>query len=176
MSRKSQAPDTLGGSPTQDDCGRCKGDEIGRVARKCKEATCYPWSNSTEHEIREFKKGAARKLTRSDAPRQLWCFVLEYESYVHSHTAHDIYQLDGRVPNWLSRTADISLFCEFGCWDWFKFREDGVAFPDDQMVLVKYLGPSIDVGPAMMQCVMKVNGEYEDRSTAQLCSRIRRHF
>ena len=33
------------------------------------------------------------------------------------------------------------------------------------MVLGKYIGHSIDVGPAMMQHVMKANGEYEDGST-----------
>ena len=57
----------------------------------------------------------------------------------------------------LGETADISPFCEFGIWDWV-FWEDGVAFPDNQMVLGKYLGPSIDMGPAMTQCVIKANG------------------
>ena len=65
----------------------------------------------------------------------------------------------------MGETADISPFCEFGFWDWVKFREIGVAFPGNQMVLGKYLGPSIDMGPAMTQCVMKANGKYEDRST-----------
>eukprot|EP00804_Cyclotella_cryptica_P013811 CCRYP_019426-RA/>CCRYP_019426-RA protein AED:0.46 eAED:0.46 QI:0/-1/0/1/-1/1/1/0/83 len=63
---------------------------LGEFARKCKEASCLlqstepysPWSNSAEREIRELKKGAARKLTRSGAPRRLWCFALEYEAYV----------------------------------------------------------------------------------------------
>ena len=64
--------------------------KLGKFARKCKKASCYlrgtkyysPWFNSTGHEIRELKKGAARKLTHSGAPRQLWCFALEYESCV----------------------------------------------------------------------------------------------
>jgi hypothetical protein len=56
-------------------------------------------------------------------------------------------------------------FCEFGFWDWVKFRDHGVTFPDDVMVLGKYLGPSIDVGLAMSSCVMKANGEIEERST-----------
>ena len=51
-------------SPAQDDCGWYKGDEIGRVCKKCKEATCYlqdiepysPWSNFTKREVRELKK------------------------------------------------------------------------------------------------------------------------
>ncbi len=83
------------------------------------------------------------------------------------HTAHDIFQFDGCGPKTvvLGETADISSFCEFGFWDSVKFREEGVAFPDDQMVLGKYLGPSISVGPAMTQHVMKANCEYEDQST-----------
>ena len=65
----------------------------------------------------------------------------------------------------LDETAGISPFCEFGFWDWVMFREDDVTFPDEQMILGKYLGPSIDVGPAMMQHVMKANGNYENQST-----------
>ena len=53
--------------------------KLGDFAWKCKEATCYlqgtqpysPWSNSAKCEIRELKKGAARKLTWSGMPRQL---------------------------------------------------------------------------------------------------------
>ncbi|KAL7475891.1 hypothetical protein ACHAW6_001785 [Cyclotella cf. meneghiniana] len=140
---------------------------LGEFAQKCKEVTCHlqstepysPWSNSTKHEIRELKKGTARKLTLSGEHRRLWFFALEYESYVCLHTAHDIYQLDGGVPETvvLGETADISPFCEFSFWDWVKFREDGVTFPDNQMVLGKYLGPSIDVGPVMMKQAMKAN-------------------
>eukprot|EP00804_Cyclotella_cryptica_P019581 CCRYP_014330-RA/>CCRYP_014330-RA protein AED:0.31 eAED:0.31 QI:0/0/0/1/0/0/3/0/417 len=117
---------------------------LGEFARKCKEASCLlqstepysPWSNSAEREIRELKKGAARKLTRSGAPRRLWCFALEYEAYVRSHTAHDIYRLDGRVPETVvsGKTADISPFCEFGFWDWVKFRDQGVAFPGNALI------------------------------------------
>ena len=142
--------------------------KFGEFVQTCKEALCYlqgtkpysPWSNSAESEIRELKKGAARKLTRSGAPRQLWCFALEYKSYVCLHTANDIFKLDGSIPEMvvLGKTADISPFCEFGFWDWVKFRDDGVAFPDNKMVLTKYLGPSIDMGPAMTQCVIKANG------------------
>jgi hypothetical protein len=52
---------------------------------------------------------------------------------------------------------------EFGFWDWVKFRYQRVAFPDDAMVLGKYLGPSIDVGPAMTSWIMKANGMTQDR-------------
>jgi hypothetical protein len=65
-------------------------------------------------------------------------------------------------------TADISPFCRFGFWDWVKFWEKGVPFPGGTLILDKYLGPSIDMGPAMTQCIMKANGEIKDRST--VCS------
>ena len=115
-------------------------------------------------------------MTRSGAPQRLWCFALEYESYVRSHTTHDIYRLDGHVPETSvsGETADISPFCEFGFWDWVKFRDHGVAFPDDALVLGKYLGPSIDVGPAMTSRVMKANGEIEDRSTVRTLTEAER--
>ncbi|KAL7474624.1 hypothetical protein ACHAW6_000588 [Cyclotella cf. meneghiniana] len=79
MSRKSQAHEALGllfaweGVPSKMIVDGAKEMRLGEFARKCKEATFYlqgtepysAWSNSAEHEIRELKKGAARKLTRS---------------------------------------------------------------------------------------------------------------
>jgi hypothetical protein len=40
-----------------------------------------------------------------------------------------------------------------------------VAVPDDATVLGKYLGPIIDVGPAMTSRIMKANGKLGNRST-----------
>ncbi len=88
MSRKSQAHDALSllfareGVPPKIIVDNAKEMKMGEFAWKCKEATCYlwvtkpysPWSSSAKHEIRELKKGAARKLPRSGAPRRLWCF------------------------------------------------------------------------------------------------------
>ncbi|KAL7476070.1 LOW QUALITY PROTEIN: hypothetical protein ACHAW6_001951 [Cyclotella cf. meneghiniana] len=154
---KSQAHDALGllfaweGVPPKMIVDNAKEIKLREFSWKCKEAICYlqgtksnsPWSNSTEHE--------KRKLTQSGVPRWLWCFALEYKSYVCSHTAHDIFQ--GHAPETvvLGKTADISPFCEFGFWDSFKFQDRDVAFPDNQLVLGKYLGISIDMGPLMMQ-------------------------
>ena len=112
MSCKDEAHEDLGllftreGVPPKMIVDNAKEMKLEEFARKCKEAYCYlqsmepysPWSNSAEHEIRALKNGAARKLTRSGAPCHMWCFTLDYESYVHLHTAHDIYRLDGRVP------------------------------------------------------------------------------
>eukprot|EP00804_Cyclotella_cryptica_P026575 CCRYP_014011-RA/>CCRYP_014011-RA protein AED:0.14 eAED:0.14 QI:0/0/0/1/0/0.25/4/0/793 len=92
-------------------------------------------------------------MTRSGAPQWLWCFALECKSYVRSHTAHDIYRLDGPVPEMVvsGETTGISPFCEFGFWDWVKFWDQGVAFPGNALVLGKYLGPSINVARVLHQ-------------------------
>ncbi|KAL7484333.1 hypothetical protein ACHAW6_009973 [Cyclotella cf. meneghiniana] len=131
----------------------CKGDEI------YKEASCYlqnmephsVWCNSTKHEIRELKKGAARKLT--------------WPGYVCSHTAYDIYCL-GRVPKTLDSrellTLAHSVTLVFGIG--LNSGKKGVTFSDDILVNGKYLGPSTDVGPAMIQHNMKANGEIKDHS------------
>ena len=147
--------------------------------RKCKEAGCYlrgtepysPWQNAAERENKELKKGAARKMTASGAPLRVWDWALEMESFIRSHTAHDIFKLDGRVPESIisGQTADISPFCEFGFWQWVMFREPAASahgnFPEDSRQLGKYLGPALDTGGEMCAKIMKGNLQVVERST-----------
>jgi hypothetical protein len=65
-------------------------------------------------------------------------------------------------------TADISPFFEFCYWNWVRFGDKDITFPDDVLVLGKYHGLNIDVGHAIMQCVTKANGKVEDHSTVHL--------
>ena len=141
MKSKSQAHEALSlllardGVPPKMICDNAKEMMRGEFAWKLKDADCYlrgmepysPWQNSAEWEIRELKKGAARKLTRSGAPKPFWCYVLELESYICSNMAHDIFKLDGRVSETVvsGKTADISPFCQFGFWEWVMFRDHG---------------------------------------------------
>jgi hypothetical protein len=96
------------------------------------------WQNATESAIRELKKAAGRKII-----------------------------LQGKVPETVmsGETSDISQFCEFAFYDWIMFRDQPVAFPDDNPVLGRYLGPAIDVGPALTAKILKANGEVVYRST-----------
>ena len=78
MTCKSEAHEALGllfaweGIPPKMIVDNAKEMKMGEFAQKCKEVSCYlrstepysPWSNSAEREIRELKKGAARKLTK----------------------------------------------------------------------------------------------------------------
>ena len=108
-------------------------------------------------------------MVRSKAPKQLWDDCLEREAYVRSLTAHDIYRLDGQVPETLvsGETADISPFATFKWYEWVLFRDTSVTYPDDTMVLGRDLGPAIDIGPAMTRKVLKANGKVVYRSTVR---------
>eukprot|EP00804_Cyclotella_cryptica_P013947 CCRYP_002465-RA/>CCRYP_002465-RA protein AED:0.03 eAED:0.04 QI:0/0/0/0.83/0.6/0.5/6/0/916 len=164
MTRKSKAHEALGllfapeGFPPKMIVDGAKEMKMGEFAQKCKDAHCYlqstepysPWSNSVKREIRELKKGAARKLTRGTGA-MLWS----------TSRTSDRTPRNGRVPETIVsvETADISPFCEFGFWDWVKFRDQGVAFPGNSLVLGKYLGPSIDELARVLRQKWDANGK-----------------
>ncbi len=106
-------------------------------------------------------------MVRPGAPKPFWVDAIELEAYVHSNTAHGIFILQGEVPEIVmsGEMSDISQFCEFAFYDWIMFRDQPVAFPDDNPVLGCYFGPAIDVGPALTDKILKANGEVLYRST-----------
>ena len=59
----------------------------------------------------------------------------------------------------LGGTSDISQLFDHGFYDWVMFQDDPIQYPDKNLVLGRYLGPSIDVGPAMTASIMRGNGE-----------------
>ena len=89
------------------------------------------------------------------------------QSHIRSFTAHDIYSLQGEVPETLvsGETPDISEFASFQWYEWVKFRDQQVSFPHNNFVLGRYLGPSFGIGPAMTAKILKKNAEYVHRST-----------
>jgi hypothetical protein len=175
MAKKSQAHEGLSlllqreGAPNTMIMDGAKEQVMGMFRHKCREAVIRvkqtepytPWSNAAEAAIRELKKGVGRQMVRSRAPKRLWDDCLEREAYVRSLTAHEIYRLDGQVPETLvsGETADISPFAAFKWYEWVLFRDTSVTYPDDTMVLGRDLGPAIDIGPAMTRKVLKGNGK-----------------
>jgi hypothetical protein len=122
------------GVPHKIVCDGAKESKNSTFHKKSKEAGCgfsvtepySPWQNTCEREIREVKKGVTRTLVQTEAPIRTWDWCMEWESAVRSLTALDIYQLNGRVPHALisGETPDISQYCEFGFWQWVKFRDN----------------------------------------------------
>ena len=182
MRQKSQAHEALSvlfsreGVPNAIVTDDAKEMQKGKFAQKCRDADTdlrqlepfTPWANAAEREIKELKRGAGRKLVSSKCPKRFWDYCLEFESYIRSHTAHDIFKLDGRVPEALvsGETPDISEYCDFAWYQWVMYRHGGNAkFPEEPFRLGRYLGPSIGVGPAQTARILIANGEVLDRST-----------
>ena len=106
--------------------------------------------NRAELAIRELKRGYRRQMRRANAPRVLWDHCLELQALIRSHTALDLYALNGDTPetHLTGNTPDISSLCEHGWYDWVWFLNP----PDFDMEvreLGRWLGPSHDVGQAM---------------------------
>ena len=82
-------------------------------------------------------------------------------------TAHDIFNLKEENPETLvsGETEDTSEFASFKWYEWIKYRDQHVDFPDDYFVLVRQLGPSFDIGPALTATVLLKNSQYIHRST-----------
>ncbi len=65
-------------------------------------------------------------------------------------------------------TPNISQFCELGWYEWVKFCSTTVSFPKDPLVLGKYLGPSIDIGPTMTAKILTPMGKVVHHITYRL--------
>jgi hypothetical protein len=99
-------------------------------------------------------------MIKTGSPKALWDHCIELEALIRSSTSNDIYMTDGEAPETImsGSTADISHISEFGWYDWVMFRDNVPTFPDDKLVLGRYLGPATDVGSAMTAKILKSNG------------------
>jgi hypothetical protein len=68
---------------------------------------------------------------------------------------------NGKVPETImtSSTANISHICDFGWYDWVMFRDNLPTFPDNKLILGRYLRPVTDVGSALTAKTLKLNGQ-----------------
>lgn len=149
----------------------------GDFRRKLREADCHlrqtepysPWMQAAEGSIRELKRGVSRKMIRTGSPKVLWDHCIELEALIRSNSVNGIYMTNGQVPETIMKgtTADISHISEFGWYDWVMFRDNNPTFPDDKMILGRYLGPATDVGPIMTSKILKSNGQIVYRLTAR---------
>ena len=85
--------------------------------------------------------------------------ILSLEAYIRLHTALDKYELQGPVPKMImsGQTIDISLFIEHPFYAWIKFWDNLAKYPEPKEQLSHWLGPAIDIGPAMMAKILKSN-------------------
>ena len=141
---------------------------LGEFRRKCQRMGTQirrtekfsPWQNACEGAIREVKRGATRKAAKARSPARLWDHLLELEAYIRSNTALNIYELNGQTPETLvsGQTSDISPFCELQWYTWVWHWDSTSGFPEPKEQLGRWLGPAIDIGPAMSAKILKKNG------------------
>ena len=132
---------------------------LGRFNEKCREADCHlvqtepysPWQLAAEGTIKQLKLASSRPMLKTGSPKRLWDHSMELAALVRSYTAHDVYMLEGEVPETMmtGQTADISNLCKYEWYEWVMFRDVLASYPDDPMTLGRYLGPATDVESAM---------------------------
>jgi len=181
MKRKGEAHETLsllfhrdGVPPTMVTDGS-KEQTLGDFRRKLREADCHPrvtepyspWQQAAEGCICEVKRGFLRKMISTGSPKPLWDHCLELEALVRSCTCNDIYMTAGQVPETImtGSTANISHIAEFGWFDWVMYRDNILSYPDDKLVLGRYLGPATDIGSALTAKILQPTGQFVCRST-----------
>ena len=136
-----------------------KEEILGNFKRKARDCDCHmkqvepysPWANAAESAIRELKRGAGRKMARAGSPKRLWDDGLELESFIQSNTVNGTFESRGEVPETIvsGETSDISTFCQHAWYEWIMYRDTSIPFPNDNWEIGRYLGPSIDMSPAM---------------------------
>jgi hypothetical protein len=139
----------------------------GDFKRKLREADCHarqtepysPWQQAAEGCIRKRKRGVSHKMIKTGSPRVLWDHCIELEALICSSTSNNVYMTNGKVPETImtGSTTDISHICEFGWYDWVMFRDKLPTFPDNKLILGRYLGPATDVGSALTTKILKLN-------------------
>jgi hypothetical protein len=132
------APDTLVVDGAQKQVKR-------QFKKKSREADCHirqtepysPWSNAAKGAIHELKKGIARKMLQSKAPKRLWDHCAQLEAKIRSHTANTSLILNGQVPEThvTGSTADISTITEYKWYLWVYFKDEIQSFPDLPFIL-----------------------------------------
>ena len=110
---------------------------------------------------------ADQKMAKSSCPAKLWDHCLELEAYIRSRTALDKYELQGQVPEMImsGQTPDISPFIEHPFSTWVKFWDNLAKYPEPKEQLSCWLGPAINIGPAIMAKIPKSNGQVLYMST-----------
>eukprot|EP00978_Attheya_sp_CCMP212_P027148 scaffold90568_cov29-Attheya_sp.AAC.1 len=98
-------------------------------------------------------------MVKTKYPKVLWDDCLEYQAVLHSHTALDIYGIQGEVPETVvtGQTADISALAEFTWYQWVLYYDENASYPDDKQKLVRWLGPSFEGGSALCAKLLKAN-------------------
>jgi hypothetical protein len=141
----------------------------GEFKRKLCDAGCHikhtephtQSSNMSECGVRKLKRGVGRQMLCYGCPERLWDDCIIREDYFLSHTALDIFGLEGQVPESKVKgeTVDISTIAEYDWYEWVKFNDTAAKFLVSKIQLGKDLCATIDIGPVTARKILKANGQ-----------------
>ena len=141
---------------------------LGESRKLCELSSCKitelergsPASNHTERYTGIIKNETKRDLLDSDSPLLFWCYALERRMKIINATPRDNYLQEGECPHsrMTGQPCDISAYCNFGWYEWVKFRHHGVQFPYPTERLGRCLGPSDDADNVMCQYILADRG------------------
>ena len=146
--------------------------------RKCRRAQCTiqntePYIHNqmkADEAIRELRRMYTKKMTETGAPKVVWDECLKWCALVRSHTALNIFSLEGQTPiaKLTGETPDISFLAEFSFYDWVWYISP-TSYGDHEDMrrkrLGRYLGPAKNVGDAMCGQVLTEKGTIVERSS-----------
>jgi len=115
------------------------------------------------------KEAVRKDMKDQDSPMVFWDYCIERRARIHNLTAKANFKLHGSNPYTLTlgEEGDISNLCQFGWYEWCYFREHTAAFPNQQEVLGRVLGPARGEGNEMCQWVLKGNGKVVPRRSVR---------
>lgn len=123
-------------------------------------------ANIAEDGVREVKRWHRRTMAATNTPKVLWDLSLVYHALLRSHTALNIRELQGEVPDTImtGNTSDISFLAEFGWYEyvWHLSPEDDNL---ERKQLGRYCGPSFDVGDVLTARILTPKGKFIFRTS-----------
>ncbi len=139
-------------------------NDIGTRIRALVEAT--PWSNKSELYIGLMKEAVRKGMREANSPLCFWDYCLERRARINNLTAKNVFRLQGTTAHTLTTgEGDISNLCQYGWYEWCYFREHSAAFPNNQEILGRVLGPARGEGNEMAQWVLKASGRVVPRQS-----------
>jgi hypothetical protein len=130
-----------------------KEQTLGDFWQKLWEVDCHlrvtkpysPWQQAAEGCIRKIKWGSLRKMISTSSPKPLW------DHSLRSCTCNDIYMTAGQV-------RETIMTGSTGWYDWVMYQDNIASYPDDKLILGRYLGPATHIGSALTAKILQPNG------------------
>ena len=128
-----------------------------------------PWQNHAERIGGIIKRRVKFLMRRSHTPVRLWDYCWEYASSILALTATDSLKLDSVTPfeKVYNYTPDIAEYLLFGWYQWVWYHDPSSP---DEVLLGRWLGPSVATGQPLASYILNANGKVVTRSTVNALS------